>query len=152
MGIAPLPQNPTVWRPWLPNVSAIPVTNLLVDSDILIDFTRGIDEARDFLAGVWSIHEVGISCITQMELFVGARDKAEQRRIEQFLTQFEIVSISDAISTVAVGLIQKYHLSHGLAIPDALIAATVLHLDVPLVTKNVRDFKFIKGLRLTAYP
>ncbi len=126
--------------------------NLLVDSDILIDFTRGIDEARVFLAEVWSSQDVGISCITQMELFVGARDKTEQRLIERFLAQFEVVSISDAISTAAVGLIQKYSLSHGLAIPDALIAATVLHLDVPLVTKNVRDFKFIKGLRLAAYP
>lgn len=42
----------------------------------------------------------------------------------------------------------KNHLSHGLAIPDALIAATSLETGLRLFTYNVRDFKFIKGLNL----
>ena len=36
--------------------------------------------------------------------------------------------------------------------PAALIAATALSHEVPLVTQNVRDFRFIAGLRLLLYP
>nr|MDQ2686882.1 PIN domain-containing protein [Armatimonadota bacterium] len=46
----------------------------------------------------------------------------------------------------------RYRLSHGLLIPDALIAATALVHDIPLLTKNQRDFRFIAGLRLLPYP
>ncbi len=35
---------------------------------------------------------------------------------------------------------------------DALIAATAVALDMPFVTKNQRDYQFITGLRLLAYP
>lgn len=37
-------------------------------------------------------------------------------------------------------------------IADALIAATAMSLDKPLVIKNQRDYRFIAGLRLLAYP
>lgn len=47
-----------------------------------------------------------------------------------------------------IKLLDTYHLSHGLAIPDALIAATSLETDLRLFSYNVRDFKFIKGLKL----
>ena len=128
------------------------MADLLIDTDILIDIGRGVAAAVDFLDRTLAASSVGVSCITQMELLVGARDKVEQRQIERFLTQFEMVPITAAISTAAVELIQKHRLSHGLAIPDGLIAATVLHLNIPLATKNVRDFKFIKGLQLAPYP
>ncbi|MCQ3975644.1 MAG: type II toxin-antitoxin system VapC family toxin, partial [Anaerolineae bacterium] len=58
----------------------------------------------------------------------------------------------ETISDVAVDLLRRYRLSHGLLIADALIAATALSLDTPLVTKNQRDCRFIAGLRLLAYP
>jgi len=45
-------------------------------------------------------------------------------------------------------LLQIYHLSHGLGIADALIAATSIEADIPLFTYNTKDFRFIKGLTL----
>jgi predicted nucleic acid-binding protein len=47
---------------------------------------------------------------------------------------------------------QTYALSHGLQIPDALIAATALALNIPLLSKNQRDYRFISGLSLLPYP
>jgi predicted nucleic acid-binding protein len=41
---------------------------------------------------------------------------------------------------------QRFYLSHGLLIPDALIAATALDYGVTLYTKNVRHFLMIPGL------
>ena len=39
-------------------------------------------------------------------------------------------------------------LSHGLLIPDALIAASVIENDLLLFTRNQKDFQFIKGITL----
>jgi hypothetical protein len=45
-----------------------------------------------------------------------------------------------------------YCLSHGLLIADALIAATAIALNLPLLSKNQRDYRFIEGLNLLSYP
>jgi predicted nucleic acid-binding protein len=39
-------------------------------------------------------------------------------------------------------------LSHGLLIPDALIAATAIVLDYDFITKNQRDYRFVNGLKV----
>jgi hypothetical protein len=87
-----------------------------------------------------------------MELMIGCRDKAELRTVEHFLQRFQTIKLNETISDVAVDLLRRYRLSHGLLIADALIAATAMSLDKPLVTKNQRDYRFITGLRLLAYP
>jgi predicted nucleic acid-binding protein len=51
---------------------------------------------------------------------------------------------------MAIDLVEKYAKSHGLKIPDALIAATSICEEMPLLTYNVKDFKFIEKIRL--YP
>ena len=41
---------------------------------------------------------------------------------------------------------QRFYLSHGLLIPDALIAATALDYEVTLYAENVYHFLMIPGL------
>jgi predicted nucleic acid-binding protein len=41
---------------------------------------------------------------------------------------------------------RRYRLSHGLLLPDALIAATAIEYDVTLYTKNVCHFQMIPAL------
>lgn len=95
---------------------------------------------------------LAISLITQLELTVGCRDKIELRDLEKFLKRYEILKITDQISDKAVEIVKRYYLSHGLLIPDGLIAATALIYDEPLISKNQRDFRFIKDLNLLSYP
>ena len=45
-------------------------------------------------------------------------------------------------------MIEKYAKSHGLHIPDALIASTEICSGMELLTFNLKDFKFIEGIRL----
>lgn len=125
---------------------------VIVDSDILIDVGRSDSDAVNFLARVEQAEQLMISTITQMELMVGARNKSELRAIERFLTRFAVAKLDAMIADQAVKLIRQYRLIHGLLMPDALIAATALLIDVPLATKNQRDYQFMTGLKLYPYP
>lgn len=128
------------------------VADLLVDSDILIDVSRSVQEAIDYLRRHSATFTLVISSITQMELLVGCRNKTEQRQLERFLRPFPVVTLNEAIADQAVALLRQYRLSHGLLLPDALIAATALVHAVPLATMNQRDYRFISGLQLLPYP
>ena len=87
-----------------------------------------------------------------MELIVGCRNKAELRDLGRFLERFRVLKIDDAVSELAVALLRQYRLSHGLLIPDALIAATTIVTANPLASKNQRDYRFIASLSLLPYP
>lgn len=125
---------------------------VLVDTDVLIDAGRGEQTAVDCLQELSQQSQLAISVVTQMELIVGCRDKSELRTVEQFLTRFEIAAITPFVSSTAVQLLRRYRLSHGLLIADAFIAATAAWLHKPLLSKNVRDYRFIEEIDLLEYP
>ena len=87
-----------------------------------------------------------------MELTVGCRNKVEHRDLAKFLQRFQTLRITSTVSDKAIELLEQYNLSHGLLIADSLIAATALVHAEPFATKNQRDFHFITGLNLIAYP
>ena len=99
---------------------------IVVDTDILIDTSRGIGEAIACLEAIEAQSVLAISTISEMELIVGCRDKNELRALQQFLGRFEVIKVSEAISAIATELLKTYRLSHSLLIADALIAATAI--------------------------
>jgi predicted nucleic acid-binding protein len=124
----------------------------IVDTDILIDAALQISQAVNCLAEIERRSMLAVSVITQMELLVGCRNKAEWRNAERFLQRFQVLKLSDQVCDTALALLHQYRLSHGLMIPDALIAATAMALNQPFISKNQRDYGFIGGLQLLPYP
>ena len=124
---------------------------VIVDTDILIDAGLKIDKAINYLQRLEQENTLGVSLITQMELIVGCRNKRELNSLDKFLRRFEIININETISLKSAELLRKYRLSHGLLIADALIAATVLTMDVSVLTKNKKDYQFIEGIKLIPY-
>lgn len=127
-------------------------TQILVDTDILIDVARRNDDAIQRLIIEEENTNIAISVVTKMELIVGCRNKNELRNLEKFLLRYSIININDAISNQAVKLLHDYRLSHGLLIPDALIASTAIIFNIPLLSKNQSDYRFISQLSLLPYP
>ncbi len=84
-----------------------------------------------------------------MELYCGALNKLELQRIRKHLLAFHVCPIEPEISNQATLLIERYSKSHGLLIPDALIAATAMFRSYPLMTFNLKDFRYIDGLILS---
>lgn len=125
---------------------------IIIDTDILIDVGRSVDEALNCLQQVEDNFSAAVSSVTQMELIVGCRDKNELSSLEHFLERFQIISLNEHISDTATDLLKKYRLSHGLLIADSLIAATAIIIDIPFISKNQRDYRFIENLNLLSYP
>lgn len=128
------------------------MNNVLVDTDILIDAARKEQVAVDFLDVQAQQTILAVSTITVMELLVGCRNKTEQRKTERFLQRFVVFKLDAQLSDIAVSLLRQYRLSHGLLLPDGLIAATALVHSSGLATKNQRHYRFIAQLQLLPYP
>jgi predicted nucleic acid-binding protein len=124
---------------------------LLIDTDVLIDFSRGVEKTKKKLKKYESEYTLSISVITQLELMVGCENKADFKDLKDFLDDFEIIQLNSSISEKAVELFNEFRLSHGVLIPDMLIASTSLVYEIPFLSKNRKDFRFIKELTLIEY-
>ncbi len=121
---------------------------ILIDSDVLIDASRHRGTTLVELRAREQTRLLAISGVSRLELIAGCPTRRECHRMETFLRQFHIVHVSTTIEEKAFRLLVKYRHSHGLAVPDALIAATALIAKTPFLTRNLRDFRFIDRLNL----
>ena len=129
-------------------MAAAPHAAALIDTDVLIDAARGHADAVALLREQNRAFRVQISIISAMELTMGSRNKSELKEIKRFLQPARILPINADTSETAHGLIVSFTLSHGLMIPDALIAATALQNELTLITKNTRHFQMIPSLEV----
>jgi len=120
---------------------------ILCDTDIFIEAFKNNTLATGSLKRI-GFQNIALSAITLMELYFGALNKKELLKIKSRLKQLEIINLDQKITETAINLIEKYAKSHGLHIPDALIAATAIRRGMQLLTYNVKDFKFIERIRL----
>ena len=119
---------------------------ILLDTNILIEILKGNEKTVQKVQSF--SEELAISSISIMELYYGAINKTELNKLEKFTSLFQIVQLNEKISKTAVQLVKSYAKSHTLDIPDSLIASTCLINDCQLFTYNVKDFRYIEGLKL----
>jgi predicted nucleic acid-binding protein len=123
---------------------------MMYDTDILIWVQRGNARAA---RQVERDSERSLSVQSYMELLQGARDKAEQQLIKDFIFAFDfaVLPLSENIGHRALVYLEEYALSAGLRSADALIAATAVERNLELMTSNTKHFRAIKELRLKGF-
>jgi predicted nucleic acid-binding protein len=117
---------------------------LLLDTDIMVDFLRGLPKAVKYLKT--HSEEIIVSAITVAELYAGVRDD-ERRHLDDLISLFKVIAISQEIAETGGLIKQQYYKSHGVGLADAIIAATSFHSDAELKTLNKKHYPMIKGLR-----
>lgn len=91
-----------------------------------------------------------VSVVTAVELRVGARDRAAADRIDRFLARLPVVDAGREMGALA-GRMGAAARSAGATVPlpDLLIAATAVWLDLPLLTC---DSDFARGVEVGSDP
>lgn len=124
----------------------------LLDTDWLVDIFVGVPRAVSTLREIRP-QGVGLSIVSYAEFFEGAYGLPDTEfplaRYREFLDQFDTVPLSKAISEV-FGRLRAELRRAGQLIPDLdlLIAATAIHLDLILLSRNLRHFNRIPELEL----
>jgi predicted nucleic acid-binding protein len=119
---------------------------ILLDTNVLIEILKGNEKT---IQVVESLNvTLCISSITVMELYYGALNKAEIKKLERFTMLFKVLHLNEEVSMQATELIKTYAKSHTLDIPDSLIAATAVKNELTLFTYNTKDFKYINHIKL----
>jgi len=124
----------------------------LVDTDIAIDFLRRREYAKKLL-GHWAEDGLlAISALTHLEIYQGIKS-GEEIATDAFLDGLVSIDVDISIARMAGKMLGNLR-SKGktIGIADAIIAATALHLDVPLVTNNIGHYPFpdLRVIRGTA--
>lgn len=120
---------------------------ILCDTNVLIEFYKDNKDVAGALRAI-GVSNLAVSVVTVGELYFGARDKRELLKIKKNLANLRQIPVDEEISSLCLSLLESYALSHGLNLPDALIAATALRHGFELYTFNVKDFRYIEGLKL----
>jgi predicted nucleic acid-binding protein len=116
---------------------------LFLDTNILLYLLQG-DET---LVEVLDKKQIYISFVTQLELlsFPGL-SKKDTKVIDELLKECVIIDINSEIKNLTISYRKKYKLK----LPDSIIAASSLYLDIPLISADA-DFKIIDELNLIFY-
>jgi len=117
---------------------------IFLDTNIVIEYLKGNTE----LIRPYDRGQLFISDIVIMELYQGARSKSDLNFIASEIAVFKILTTHEEIIKLATQLIKAYNLSHNLKMMDAIIAATALVYDIPLMTLNRKDFAYMDNVIL----
>ncbi|MDX1958870.1 MAG: type II toxin-antitoxin system VapC family toxin [Leptospiraceae bacterium] len=115
---------------------------MLLDSNVLI---YSIIPEYSFLMESFRSQELFASEISYLEVlgFSNITD-SDKDDLQEILDSINLLEVNFEIIQKATSLRQNRKMSTG----DAIIASTALIRDLPLVTANVTDFKWIKELKL----
>ena len=122
----------------------------IADSTIIIHIFRKNPDASAWLAAQSA--RLSVTPITWLEVMYGAPGKVGQITCKAILSQFDMEYLTRADMDWAMQQMEKYRLSHGVAINDCLIASVCHRLKVPLHTHNVKHMQVLLDRTLVMKP
>ena len=113
---------------------------ILLDSNIVIYSAE--PEYAD-LQQLVEEQDTAVSIASYIEVLGFRRlDDYRKRFFEEFFRSIEVIHLTTEIADRAIGLRQQRRIELG----DAIIAATALVHRIPLLTRNIRDFRWVENL------
>jgi predicted nucleic acid-binding protein len=116
----------------------------LLDTNVVIDYFKAAlpEKSMQLLSTILDEQPV-ISVITQIEVLGFNNPNVNEVAIlSQLVQEAEIINLTNAVINQTIELRKQYRIK----LPDAIIAATAIALNLTLVTRNISDFSSITGL------
>ena len=110
--------------------------NVLLDTNIVLYLLNG----EETLIPLLEEKNLYLSFITQLQLLGNRNINPDDKlKIKQFVSECTVIDITTEIKEFTIDIRQKYNLK----LPDCIIMATSLWLNMPLITAD-QDFKKIE--------
>ena len=117
--------------------------SIVIDTNIAIYLLEGDISLAEVLNG----KKLHISFVTQLELLgYPGITKEQEKQIEQMLDYCVIIDINNRIKQETIHLRRTYSMK----LPDCIVAATSLYLDLPVITSD-KGFNKITELNVMLY-
>ncbi len=115
----------------------------LADTNMLIMLVEGNDRVAELFDGC----QIFTSFVSELELLSESGLLTKQiKKLEHLLNDCTVIDINLAIKSKTIAIRRK----HKIKLPDAIIAATAIILDLPLITAD-KGFKKVHGLTLILF-
>ena len=102
--------------------------DFVADTNILIYFLEGNHKLKSFRQSSFAA-----SVVSEIELLSWHKiPESDKKIIKAFLDNCFVIELLPAIKDIAITLRQK----HKIKLPDAVVAATSVYLDIPLLTSG----------------
>ena len=126
----------------------------LLDTTILVDYLRRYAPAVSFVDSLMARtsareHERGvISFVTALELYIGAGTKRDQEIVAYLLSRFRVIAAETDTALKSITIMKEYFLTSRIDLADCIIAATAGMHGYILLTRNMKHFSVVEGLRV----
>ena len=118
---------------------------IVLDTDVLVDFLRGVPEAVAFVND--NASRILLSPIVVSELYAGTESDQELAILDALVGGFPIVPITGEIAKLGGLYRRQYGKSHSVGVPDALVAAMAQSERADLATLNVKHYPMFPRLK-----
>ena len=121
----------------------------VLDSDVLIDHLRDAGPGRELVDELATSSGYLITAVTAFELALG-RDYAHDPAQADALMAVPCLMLTREAAVVGGALLRELRgMGAGIDVRDAMQAGICLEAGAPLVTRNIRHFSRVPGLRAT---
>ena len=120
-------------------------TKILFDTNIIIDYLgEKIPEiGMTFMNSI--IDKVpNVSIITKIEVLGFSAQEQHYQILTDFMADANVLELSNKVVDACI----EIRKNHKTKLPDAIIAATAAVFELVLISRNVSDFKNIKGVQV----
>lgn len=114
------------------------MSNILVDTDIIINFLRGREKAKVFLLSLLDESTIYCSAITVAEIYAGMK-KNEKQKTDALVDSLHIIDVNKEIAEKA-GEYKRNEKRQSLELDDCLIAASAFVKGAVLATGNGKHY------------
>ena len=123
--------------------------NILIDTDIVIEYLRSKDKSSTEMIGLMQEHELFLSSISEFELYLDAKTACHKNDLEMIFSDVDVIPFDFGCGKIAASIWKDIQLRHQhLEIKDIFIASIAISNGLWLYTFNKKHFQGIENLKL----